>query len=159
MALLPQGLRLRPRVFRGTRAWVLTQRRGGKGEQDRASAWPPATLRQAELSRPCHAEGSRTGSSLAPLRLLLLCQAQSQAWTEAWTQTHPSFCPSLALAGVRAAVEQARARDPVVARLLQNQLCLWKYPSMVKMAELTGHTARVLHMAQVRPALQHPLLQ
>jgi len=30
----------------------------------------------------------------------------------------------------------------------QNQLCLWKYPGMVKMAELTGHTARVLHMAQ-----------
>jgi cell division cycle protein 20 (cofactor of APC complex) len=29
----------------------------------------------------------------------------------------------------------------------KNQLCLWKYPSMVKMAELTGHTARVLHMA------------
>eukprot|EP00976_Prorocentrum_cordatum_P063704 1177189-Prorocentrum_minimum.AAC.2 len=30
----------------------------------------------------------------------------------------------------------------------QNQLCVWKYPSMAKMAELTGHTARVLHMAQ-----------
>ncbi|MCO5554861.1 hypothetical protein L7F22_008397 [Adiantum nelumboides] len=30
----------------------------------------------------------------------------------------------------------------------QNQLCLWKYPSMVKMAELRGHTSRVLHMAQ-----------
>lgn len=29
-----------------------------------------------------------------------------------------------------------------------NQLILWKYPSMVKMAELTGHTSRVLHMAQ-----------
>ena len=29
-----------------------------------------------------------------------------------------------------------------------NQLILWKYPSMVKAAELTGHTARVLHMAQ-----------
>lgn len=29
----------------------------------------------------------------------------------------------------------------------QNQLCLWSYPSMCKMAELTGHTARVLHMA------------
>ncbi len=28
----------------------------------------------------------------------------------------------------------------------KNQLCLWKYPSMAKMAELTGHTARVLHM-------------
>ncbi|KAG6542516.1 hypothetical protein Mapa_015986 [Marchantia paleacea] len=30
----------------------------------------------------------------------------------------------------------------------QNQLCLWKYPSMVKMTELTGHTSRVLHLAQ-----------
>jgi len=30
----------------------------------------------------------------------------------------------------------------------KNQLCVWKYPSMVKVAELTGHTSRVLHMAQ-----------
>jgi cell division cycle protein 20 (cofactor of APC complex) len=30
----------------------------------------------------------------------------------------------------------------------QNQLCLWKYPTMTKMAEMTGHQARVLHMAQ-----------
>lgn len=30
----------------------------------------------------------------------------------------------------------------------QNQLTLWKYPSMVRMAELTGHTSRVLYMAQ-----------
>jgi len=29
----------------------------------------------------------------------------------------------------------------------KNQLCLWKYPSMVKIKELEGHTARVLHMA------------
>ncbi|RHY16050.1 hypothetical protein DYB25_002946 [Aphanomyces astaci] len=29
----------------------------------------------------------------------------------------------------------------------QNELCLWEYPSMVKIKELTGHTARVLHMA------------
>ncbi|XP_005092134.1 cell division cycle protein 20 homolog [Aplysia californica] len=28
----------------------------------------------------------------------------------------------------------------------QNQLTLWKYPAMTKIAELTGHTARVLHM-------------
>eukprot|EP00939_MAST-03C_sp_MAST-3C-sp1_P002915 g2915.t1 len=28
-----------------------------------------------------------------------------------------------------------------------NQLCLWKYPSMNKITELTGHTARVLHLA------------
>ncbi|KAK7290700.1 hypothetical protein RIF29_05303 [Crotalaria pallida] len=30
----------------------------------------------------------------------------------------------------------------------ENQLTLWKYPSMVKMAELNGHTSRVLYMAQ-----------
>ncbi|XP_059624973.1 cell division cycle 20.2, cofactor of APC complex-like [Cornus florida] len=30
----------------------------------------------------------------------------------------------------------------------QNQLTLWKYPSMVKVAELNGHTSRVLFMAQ-----------
>ncbi|CAG7893776.1 unnamed protein product [Brassica rapa] len=29
-----------------------------------------------------------------------------------------------------------------------SQLTLWKYPSMVKMAELSGHTSRVLSMAQ-----------
>ncbi|XP_050400761.1 cell division cycle protein 20 homolog [Patella vulgata] len=29
----------------------------------------------------------------------------------------------------------------------QNQLTIWKYPSMTKVADLTGHTARVLHMA------------
>jgi cell division cycle protein 20 (cofactor of APC complex) len=29
-----------------------------------------------------------------------------------------------------------------------NQLILWKYPTMTKMAELTGHTSRVLHLAQ-----------
>lgn len=29
----------------------------------------------------------------------------------------------------------------------QNQLIIWKYPSLSKVAELTGHTARVLHLA------------
>lgn len=29
----------------------------------------------------------------------------------------------------------------------QNQLCVWKFPSMAKIAELTGHTQRVLHTA------------
>jgi len=29
----------------------------------------------------------------------------------------------------------------------KNELCLWKYPSMAKIKELDGHTARVLHMA------------
>jgi cell division cycle protein 20 (cofactor of APC complex) len=30
----------------------------------------------------------------------------------------------------------------------QNQLCVWKYPSLAKVTELTGHTSRVLHLAQ-----------
>lgn len=29
----------------------------------------------------------------------------------------------------------------------QNELCLWKYPNMVRIREFTGHTARVLHLA------------
>ncbi len=29
----------------------------------------------------------------------------------------------------------------------QNQLCVWKYPTLVKVAELSGHTSRVLHTA------------
>ncbi|KZC11004.1 PREDICTED: cell division cycle protein 20 homolog [Dufourea novaeangliae] len=29
----------------------------------------------------------------------------------------------------------------------QNQLTIWKYPGMTKVAELTGHTSRVLHLA------------
>ncbi len=29
----------------------------------------------------------------------------------------------------------------------QNQLTIWKYPAMNKVAELTGHTNRVLHLA------------
>lgn len=33
--------------------------------------------------------------------------------------------------------------------LPDNKLTLWKYPSMVQMAELTGHTSRVLFMSQV----------
>jgi cell division cycle protein 20 (cofactor of APC complex) len=30
----------------------------------------------------------------------------------------------------------------------RNQLALWRYPSLTKVAEMTGHAARVLHMAQ-----------
>jgi cell division cycle protein 20 (cofactor of APC complex) len=29
----------------------------------------------------------------------------------------------------------------------QNQLVVWKYPSMTKITELKGHTSRVLHLA------------
>jgi cell division cycle 20, cofactor of APC complex len=29
-----------------------------------------------------------------------------------------------------------------------NQLVLWRYPSMVKVAEMRGHSSRILHMAQ-----------
>lgn len=29
-----------------------------------------------------------------------------------------------------------------------NQLCLWKYPSMAKVGEFSGHTSRVLHLSQ-----------
>ena len=31
---------------------------------------------------------------------------------------------------------------------IDNQLCLWSYPSMSKLRELRGHSARVLHLAK-----------
>ena len=30
---------------------------------------------------------------------------------------------------------------------INNQLCIWKYPKVKKIAELRGHTSRVLHLA------------
>lgn len=30
---------------------------------------------------------------------------------------------------------------------VNNQLCIWKYPKMKKIADLRGHTSRVLHLA------------
>ncbi len=30
---------------------------------------------------------------------------------------------------------------------VNNQLCIWKYPQMKKIADLRGHTSRVLHLA------------
>ena len=56
----------------------------------------------------------------------------------------------LALAAVRSppALQHSWAPAPLLPRRSQNQLCLWKYPSMAKVAEFTGHTSRVLHLAQ-----------
>ena len=36
----------------------------------------------------------------------------------------------------------------------QNQLTIWKYPAMNRVTELTGHTARILHMT-MSPDGQH----
>ena len=33
------------------------------------------------------------------------------------------------------------------AAIRYNEIVIWKYPSLVKVAELRGHTRRVLHMA------------
>ena len=41
----------------------------------------------------------------------------------------------------------SREHRELVSAHGSNNLSLWKYPSMVKMAEFTGHSARVLHMA------------
>lgn len=36
----------------------------------------------------------------------------------------------------------------------ENQLCLWKYPTMAKIKEFKGHKARVLHLEQVNAGWQ-----
>lgn len=37
--------------------------------------------------------------------------------------------------------------------LVQNQVCIWKYPTMTQVATLTGHTYRVLYLAMSRKSL------
>lgn len=48
------------------------------------------------------------------------------------------------------ALQWSKQRNEVISShgFSQNQLIVWKYPTMSKLAELTGHTARVLHLAQ-----------
>lgn len=48
------------------------------------------------------------------------------------------------------ALQWSKLRNEVISShgFSQNQVIVWKYPSMSKLAELTGHTQRVLHMAQ-----------
>uniref|UniRef100_A0A6B2L5K7 CDC20/Fizzy WD40 domain-containing protein n=1 Tax=Arcella intermedia TaxID=1963864 RepID=A0A6B2L5K7_9EUKA len=47
------------------------------------------------------------------------------------------------------AIQWSKTRKELVSShgFSQNQLCVWKYPTMTKMAELTGHTQRVMHLA------------
>jgi WD40 repeat protein len=38
---------------------------------------------------------------------------------------------------------------------VQNQVCIWKYPSMQQVATLTGHTYRVLYLAMSPDVRSH----
>ncbi|KAF9601156.1 hypothetical protein IFM89_017104 [Coptis chinensis] len=65
--------------------------------------------------------------------------------------THTSACLNSIDTGsqVCALLWNRNERELLISHgFLRNQLTLWKYPSMVKMAELTGHTFRVLFMTQ-----------
>lgn len=48
------------------------------------------------------------------------------------------------------AMQWSKIRNELISShgFSQHQLVVWKYPSMSKVIELTGHTARVLHLAQ-----------
>ena len=48
------------------------------------------------------------------------------------------------------ALQWSKVRNEIISShgFAQNQLIVWKYPTMSKVAELTGHTSRVLHLAQ-----------
>ena len=64
----------------------------------------------------------------------------------AWLNSKPAAVAAALQPGThRPALNHAPC---IVPPCSQNQLCLWKYPSMAKVAELTGHTSRVLHLAQ-----------
>ncbi|KAK6925731.1 hypothetical protein RJ641_007450, partial [Dillenia turbinata] len=63
--------------------------------------------------------------------------------------SHPGACLNLVDTQVYALLWNKNGRKLLHShRFAQNQLTLWKYASVVKMAALTGHTSRVLYMPQ-----------
>ena len=66
-------------------------------------------------------------------------------------QLHVGRAPQLhrhAVAGDERCSGRAAERELLSSHgFSKNQLCVWKYPSLVKVAELEGHSSRVLHTA------------
>lgn len=115
-------------------------------------------------------EASQTGASVAPR--VVLRQHQAAVKALAWCPSHRNLLASGGGTADRtvkfwnahtgALLNSVDTGSQVCALLWsrhtkeivsshgfsQNQLCLWRYPSMTKLCELTGHTARVLHLAQ-----------
>uniref|UniRef100_A0A6N2L0I6 Anaphase-promoting complex subunit 4 WD40 domain-containing protein n=1 Tax=Salix viminalis TaxID=40686 RepID=A0A6N2L0I6_SALVM len=65
-------------------------------------------------------------------------------WIEATAMLHRSAAELVAIDGEDETNESLLSSDGFTP----SQLTFWKYPSMVKMAELPGHTSRVLYMTQ-----------
>ena len=67
-----------------------------------------------------------------------------------WNSTSGAMVNSVDTKSQVCALQWAKHEKELVSAhgYSHNQVALWKYPSMVKAAELTGHTSRVLHMAQ-----------
>lgn len=67
-----------------------------------------------------------------------------------WNTSTGELLNSIDTASQVCALQWSRHRKEIVSAhgFSKNQLCVWKYPSMAKIGELTGHGARVLNMAQ-----------
>jgi len=67
-----------------------------------------------------------------------------------WNTTNGVCLNSIDTYSQVCALEWSKHEKEIVSahRFSQNQISVWKYPSMVKLADLTGHTSRVLAMAQ-----------
>ena len=110
----------------------------------------------ASNDRPTH----RITSHQAAVKALAWCPFQSNLLASGggtadrcikFTNTHTgAVLNSIDTASQVCALQWSRHEREILSShgFSQNQLCLWKYPSMVKVAEFTGHTSRVLHMAQ-----------
>lgn len=110
----------------------------------------------ANNDRPTH----RITSHQAAVKALAWCPFQSNLLASGggtadrcikFTNSHTgAILNSIDTASQVCALQWSRHEREILSShgFSQNQLCLWKYPSMVKVAEFTGHTSRVLHMAQ-----------
>ncbi|KAL8551237.1 hypothetical protein ACS0TY_000357 [Phlomoides rotata] len=124
-----------------------------------ASGWPveeeiisfiSGTVLRQWLHR--HEEHTTAVKALAwcPYQANVLTSGGSDRCIKLWN-THTSACFNSVDTGSQVCALLWNKNKPELLSshgFTQNQLTLWKYPSMVKMAELTSHTSRVLYMAQ-----------
>ncbi|GMH31323.1 hypothetical protein Nepgr_033166 [Nepenthes gracilis] len=136
--------------------WSASSQQASRGGNDNLLHIWDGSMASSNLATTRWLQGSKTTTAVS--KLLLGAPSRATYWplvevvaTVHQILEHPHWCLNyvnlgsqcMPCYGVRMSVSYLALMG------LLNQAILWKYPSMVKMAELTGHTSRVLFMAQV----------
>lgn len=126
------------------------------GNDNVLAIWDSASTGASAGTQPLH----RLTAHQAAVKALAWCPFQSNLLASGggtadrcikFWNTHTGACLNSIDTGSQVCALQWNRHEKEILSshgFSQNQLCLWKYPSLVKVAELTGHTSRVLHLAQ-----------